>query len=36
MDGDTSDALLSADELPIDKSEDIKLLGVRIDDDLDF
>ena len=36
IDGDTSDAVLSLDGLPIDKSEDIKLLGVHIDDDLDF
>ena len=35
IDGDTSDAVLSLDSLPIDKSEDIKLLGVHIDDDLD-
>ena len=35
IDGDTSDAVLSLDGLPIDKSEDIKLLGVHIDDDLD-
>ena len=36
IDGDTSDAVLSLDGLPIDKSEDIKLLGVHIDDDLVF
>ena len=36
VDGDTSDAVLSLDGLPIDKSEDIKLLGVHIDGDLDF
>ena len=36
IDGDTSDTVLSLDGLPIDKSEDIKLLGVHIDDDLDF
>ena len=35
IDGDTSDAVLSLDGLPINKSEDIKLLGVHIDDDLD-
>ena len=35
FDGDTSDAVLSADDLSIDKSEDTKLLGVHIDD-LDF
>ena len=35
IDGDTSDAVLSLDGLTIDKSEDIKLLGVHIDDDLD-
>ena len=35
IDGDTSDAMLSLDGLPIDKSEDIKLLGVHIYDDLD-
>ena len=35
IDGDTRDAVLSLDGLPIDKSEDIKLLGVHIDDDLD-
>ena len=34
--GDTSDAVLSLDGLPIDKTEDIKLLGVHIDDDLVF
>ena len=28
--------MLSLDGLPIDKSEDIKLLGVHIDDDLVF
>ena len=28
--------MLSLDDLPIDKSEDIKLLGVHIDYDLDF
>ena len=36
IDGDTSDVVLNLDGLPIDKSEDIKLLGVHIDDDLDF
>ena len=35
IDGNTSDTVLSLDGLPIDKSEDIKLLGVHIDDDLD-
>ena len=35
IDGDTSYAMLSLDGLPIDKSEDIKLLGVHINDDLD-
>ena len=35
IDGDTSDAVLSLDGLPIDKSEDVKLLGVHIDDNLD-
>ena len=35
IDGDTSDAMLSLDGLPTDKSEDIKLLGVHINDDLD-
>ena len=35
IDGDTSDAVLSLDGQPIDKSEDIKLLGVHIDDNLD-
>ena len=34
-DGDTSDAVLCLDGLPIDKSGDINLLGVHIDDDLD-
>ena len=36
IDGDESDAVRSADGLPIDKSEVIKLLGVHIDDDLNF
>ena len=36
IDGDTSGAVLSLDGLPIDKLEDIKLLGVHIDGDLDF
>ena len=35
IDGDTSDAVLCLDGLPIDKSEDINLLGVHIDDDFD-
>ena len=36
IDGYASNAVRSADGLPIDKSGDIKLLGVHIDDDLNF
>lgn len=36
LDGDNSDAVLGVDGIDINKLEQIKLLGLRIDDNLNF